>query len=154
MANKYRKNNQTVLEVIIIGLFKALWFLISLPFKKIKFGRQKSGLSVEEKNYIVAKRLELEKMIRSENHLELRHVLMEADKLVDHTLKLKGFSGETFADRLRSAESSIPKELYNDIWQGHKVRNQIAHEQEFSPPAGGRELSNASEKLLNYIKFI
>jgi len=150
MTKHYYKNQPTVLETIVLGLLKAIWFLISLPFRGIKWGRGKSGLSTEEKNYITSKRLEIEKMLGSENQIELRHAVMEADKLADYTMKQKGYAGETFADRLRSAQDSMPKNVYNDAWQGHKVRNQIAHEQ--MDGIQNTELRESAKKLLAFIK--
>lgn len=150
MNNRYHKNQPTILEILILGLFKGLWFLIKLPFRGFKAGRKKGGLSVEERNYITSKRLEIEKMLGSENQIELRHAVMEADKLADYTMKQKGYAGETFADRLRSAEDSIPKNIYNDAWQGHKVRNQIAHEQGMT--FSSQELKSGAQKLLNFLK--
>lgn len=152
MSKRYYKNQSTFLETIVVGFFKALWFLVSLPFRGIKWSRGKTGLSVEERNYITSKRLEIEKMLSSENQIELRHAVMEADKLADYTMKQKGYMGETFADRLRSAEDSIPKNIYNDAWQGHKVRNQIAHEQELR--IVNNELRDAARKLLSYLKTL
>jgi len=151
MANN--KNQQPdILQIIIIGFFKAIWWLISLPFRKVKFGVSKKGLDTEERNYITAKRLEIEKNLSSNNELELKHAVLEADKLVDYTMKQKGYSGETFADRLRSAEDSIPRNIYNDVWEGHKVRNKIAHEPDFRP--ANFECQNATKKLLEYLKTI
>ena len=72
---------------------------------------------------------------------------MEADKLIDWILKKKGYSGVTFADRLRSAEKDIPEHIYNNIWQGHKIRNQIAHEDgEINPEI----LKASAKKILSY----
>lgn len=152
MAQYRKKNQQTILEIIVVGIFKGIWFLLTLPFRGIKFGRGKSGLSVEERNYVTGKRLEIEKMLDSKNEIELKHAVIEADKLVDYTLKTKGYAGETFADRLRNAQDSINPSVYNSIWQGHKVRNEIAHEQELR--IKNSELREATTKLINYLKNI
>jgi len=145
-----KRNEQTILEVIIIGIFKALWFLITLPFKGFKKG--KKGLGAEEKSYITGKRLEIEKMLNSQNDIELKHAVMEADKLVDHTFQQKGYPGATFADRLRSAQNFIDSTMYNSIWQAHIVRNKLAHEQELK--ITNNELRDAANKLLSYLRQI
>jgi hypothetical protein len=77
---------------------------------------------------------------------------MEADKLVDYTLKLYGYAGETFADRLRSAEKYIDRNVYQAIWWGHKVRNQIAHEH--GNEIAAHELKLAAKNLLTYLRKI
>lgn len=122
-----------------------------MPFGGLKSPRRIT-LTTADRNYLVEKRLEIEKILRSDSPIELKHALIEADKLVDHTLKLQHFSGATFADRLRSAQGNVHQNIYNDIWQGHKVRNEIVHEQgnHISNP----ELKSAAEKLLRYIKNI
>ncbi|MFA5157958.1 MAG: hypothetical protein WC451_02090 [Patescibacteria group bacterium] len=120
-----KQKQQTVLEMIFLGIGRGIWWLIKLPFTGLK---RKAKLSVADQQYLISKRNEILSLLSSENQLELRHAVMEADKLADWILKKKGYVGETFADRLRSAEKDIPKESYNNIWQGHKIRNQIAHE--------------------------
>lgn len=141
-----KKQSKTFLEIAIIGILKGLWFLIKLPFKGLG---GKKGISIAEKNEITAKRHEIENLLSSNNVIELKHAVMEADKLVDRALKLKGFQGDSFADRLRDAERSVDRNVYQNIWQGHKVRNRIAHESESISIA---ELKSAIDKLLKYVR--
>lgn len=56
----------------------------------------------------------------------LRNAIVEADKLLDHVMKQKGYAGATMADRLRHAESRFSK--VNNVWSAHKLRNALAHE--------------------------
>ena len=149
MSQKYNKKNQgpTILEVIVVGIFKGLWFLITLPFKKRGRKRGLSGLDQAE---VTMKRQEIERLVSGENEYELKHAVMEADKLVDHVLKLKGYSGETFADRLRSAQQYIDQNTYQALWEGHKIRNALAHEHDTR--ISKEELKNAISKLLKYLK--
>lgn len=150
MSKNYRKNQgPTLLEVIFVGIFKGLWFLVSLPFKKRS---KKRGFSGKDQAEIVAKRQEIEALLSGENEYELRHAVMEADKLVDHVLKLKGYGGETFADRLRAAEQYIDRNTYQSIWEGHKVRNSLAHEHDAR--MSKEELKQAANNLLKYIKNV
>lgn len=150
--SKRHQYEYNLFQIIIIGFFKGLWWLVRLPFRGLKFGVGKTGLSLEDRNYLVTKRQQIEKILNSSNEIELKHALMEADKLVDYALKQSGYSGETFADRLRNAQKDIRPDVYNQIWQGHKVRNQIAHESETR--ISNNELCEAASKLLNYLKTI
>jgi len=153
MSNNKKQNNQPdILQSIVIGIFRALWWLIKLPFGGMRSGSRRGNLSIENRNYLVDRRLEIEKMLKTTSVLELKQALIEADKLVDHALKLQHFQGETFADRLRSAERQIKPRLYQEIWQGHKIRNELVHEQQASVSAV--ELKSSAEKLLSYIKSI
>ena len=139
-----KKQQQTILEKVVVGFFRGVWWLIKLPFSGLS---KKKALSVADNQYLIAKKNEIELLLKSENQLELRHALMEADKLADWILKKKNYRGDTFADRLRAAEKDIPKQIYNDIWQGHKVRNLIAHESGDIPQS---ELKQAINKLLSF----
>ena len=139
------KNQATMPEVILIGIGKALWWLITLPFHKGR--RAGSGISSADKQYIAAKRLEIEGMATSDNIYELRHAVIEADKLVDHLLKLKGYGGESFADRLRSTEAYLDQQSYQRLWDAHKIRNQIAHQDNHIEIS---TLHFAIKTLLNY----
>lgn len=129
MSNNYYKNKKaqpTFLELLLVGIGKGLWWLITLPFHK---GQKRSrGISSADRQYIIQKRHEIEGMSDSENIYELKHAVIEADKLVDYVMKTKGYGGETFADRLRNAESYMDQATYQRLWDAHKIRNQIAHQ--------------------------
>lgn len=150
MSKKYYKNQgPTILETIFVGIFKGLWWLVSWPFRKKS---KRKGISGSDQAEIIVKRQEIESLLKSDNDYELRHAVMEADKLVDHTLKLKGYAGETFADRLRNAQSNIDHQIYQSIWEGHKVRNTLAHEHDAR--ISKDELKEATNNLLKYIRSI
>lgn len=53
--------------------------------------------------------------------------IMNADKLLDQALKQRGFKGDTMGERMRSAKDHWSNA--NNTWAAHKLRNQIAHEQ-------------------------
>lgn len=143
MSQHYKQKNQrTALEIVLLGIFKGLWWLITLPFKKNRQTR-----SNVDRTYVLNKRHEIEMLSASESHIELKHAVLEADKLVDYMLQSNGYGGESFADRLRSAQPYIEQQTYEFLWQGHKVRNQIAHDDtRFS----NEELKGAVKKLLKY----
>lgn len=54
--------------------------------------------------------------------------IFEADKLLDHALKARGYGGQTMGDRLKNARGSFMNN--NTVWQAHKLRNRLAHEQD------------------------
>jgi hypothetical protein len=120
-----RKSKESIEQKIIISFFRGLWWLINLPFSGLK---KRYRFSVSDQQHFISKKNEIEGLLNSNNQIELRHAVIEADKLINWVLKTKGYAGATFADRLRSAEKDIPRNIYDGIWQGHKIRNQIAHE--------------------------
>lgn len=146
--NYHHKNDQTtLLERVVLGIGRGFWWLITLPFSKRK---RVKGLNNIDRNYIMKKRAEIEELLKSKNIHETKQAVMEADKLVDFIFRKYGYKGESFADRLRSAESSIDRETYERLWQGHKVRNALAHD---SIDINEQEMVSAVRKLLSYIKI-
>ena len=55
--------------------------------------------------------------------------VIEADKLLDQVMRGIGFPGEAFAERLKVAEYQH-KHLH-DVWEPHKWRNRLVHEESF-----------------------
>jgi hypothetical protein len=60
-----------------------------------------------------------------------KSAVMEADKLLDLALKTLGINGETMGERLKMSRDLFSFEGYQAAWEGHKVRNKLAHEHEF-----------------------
>ena len=130
-----------------MGIGRGLWWLVTLPFSKRK---RSKGLNNIDRNYIMKKRSEIEVLLKSGNIHETKQAVMEADKLVDFVFRKFGYAGESFADRLRSAELSIDKNTYEKLWQGHKGRNALAHD---SIDIGEQEMISAVRKLLSYVRL-
>lgn len=53
--------------------------------------------------------------------------VIDADKLLDHALKKKGFNGQTMAERMVSAKDTFSRRQL--VWESHKFRNQLVHEE-------------------------
>lgn len=64
--------------------------------------------------------------ITSENPAEWKLAILEADNMLDEILEEQGYLGDTLADKLK-AMSPTRITAYNDLWEAHKLRNQIAH---------------------------
>ena len=61
----------------------------------------------------------------SEQHWRL--AILEADIMLNELLDLKGYKGDTMADKMKQ----IGRADFNTVdeaWEAHKVRNRIAHE--------------------------
>lgn len=59
---------------------------------------------------------------------DMRHAIMDADKLLDHALYLLGYKGN-LGNKLKKA-TPLFKSI-NRVWAAHKVRNNIAHQINF-----------------------
>jgi len=102
--------------------------LISLPFKKKS---SKSRIPSVDKSQIAQKWIEIEHLTGLGGESNGKNAIMEADKLLDLSLKAMGVEGQTLAERLKNGRNLFSYEGYNSAWAGHKVRNQIAHEMGF-----------------------
>ncbi len=65
--------------------------------------------------------------LKSQNEETLALAVIDADKLLDHALKKRGFSGNTMSERMISAKNSFSRRQL--VWEAHKFRNQIVHEE-------------------------
>jgi|GEM_PF-304508 hypothetical protein len=61
---------------------------------------------------------------------DLKVAILEADKLLNDALREAGVMGIQLGDRLKKANAGQIPNL-NELWQAHKLRNQIAHEPNF-----------------------
>ena len=144
-----RKEQTTVLETVFVAIFKSIWWLIRLPFTS---GRKGSKFSTQDRQFISIQRQKIENLATSKNQSDLVRALIESDKLLDHYFKLVGYRGESFADRLRSAERSMSKNQYNRIWSAHKLRNQVVHQTNLDLNAN--KLRSEIYTLLDYLKNV
>jgi hypothetical protein len=151
--NKNHKNDQPdILQTIFVGIFKIIWWLLTLPFKGLRKQGARGGFSAADRNHIAMKRQEIERLSQSQSSIELKHAVMEADKLVDYAFIAKGYNGETFADRLRNARSYLTADGYDQLWQAHLVRNKLAHESYYE--ITNIQLKQTIDKLLRYLRAL
>ncbi len=72
----------------------------------------------------------IKKKLDSDNPSDWNLAIIDADKILDEMLVAMGHLGENLGERLKSVEPSDFLTL-NEAWEAHKVRNQIAHEDNF-----------------------
>lgn len=120
---------------ILESILKAIWFIISLPFRML-FGKQKD-LSASrragglDKNFIRQKWQEIESLMKLGQPSNYSRAVLEADKLLDHVLRGYRAPGMTMGDRLKASKNRFSFEGYNAAWQGHKVRNELVHNAQY-----------------------
>lgn len=90
--------------------------------------RVRVGLSAQDREEIRRKWAEIEQLIKLGKPSNFKTAILEADKLLDHVLKLYGYKGQTMGDRMKA----IPRlryspEFFNNMWQAHKLRNEMVH---------------------------
>lgn len=137
---KYKKQSG-FLETVFLAIGSGLWFLISYPFKLL-FGKRKTLFNKQE-NF--KKWLEIEKLLNSGDIIHAEQAVMRGDKFFENILKIAGVNGNTFADKLRSYEKKFSSNIYQYVWDAHKLRNKIAHNAEYKPTI--EECKNALNKF-------
>lgn len=99
--------------VVAVLLFAIIHFFPhSATIDKQKY--QSRWLSIEHK---------LQKKDADSRHM----AILSADKLLDQALKETGSKGSTMGERMKSRQSVWSNA--NAVWAAHKLRNQIAHEE-------------------------
>ncbi len=115
-------NSVVIFIVIVLVIILALAALLSSAGNK-----ESAAWKQELRN----KMANLSRNVDSNDKLVLYHSLVEADKLLDHALKHSKVSGSTMGERLKEAKRLFDYNLYNDIWDAHRVRNSLVHEVNF-----------------------
>ncbi|HEU5187659.1 MAG TPA: hypothetical protein VFT87_04090 [Candidatus Saccharimonadales bacterium] len=122
-------------EYLLGFLAVALVVALLLFFFVAKFARKAPGLN---KAHYEDQWLRIERLAAGSQG-EVHLAVLEADKLLDHALKARGFGGQTMGDRLKRARNSFRNN--NGVWQAHKLRNRLAHESGIT--IGSGEVSSA-----------
>lgn len=117
------------LTILALVFFAGIvWISLRAQDVHHKIHDQFAPISVQEveiKGYAVQWQFVL-KHIDSENPAEWKLAILEADNMLDGILEDEGYLGETVADKLKAMSPSRIAS-YDDVWEAHKVRNQIAH---------------------------
>ncbi|MEX0917154.1 MAG: hypothetical protein WDZ90_01380 [Candidatus Paceibacterota bacterium] len=64
--------------------------------------------------------------VSSENPSDWRQAVLEADVMLNDLLDERGYLGDGVGEKLKSVVAGDFRTL-NQAWEGHKIRNQIAH---------------------------
>jgi len=83
--------------------------------------------------------------IETETEKDLQMAIIEADSLLDLVLKRKGYPGENLKERLNALKQENLLNL-DEVWQAHKMRNEIAHNPHFAV------IKKDAEKILKFYK--
>lgn len=68
------------------------------------------------------------------NNLKL--AIIEADKVLDDALEVYYPEKKNTGERLIAAKEKFPdRQIYDDLWYGHKIRNIIVHETHYDLPS-------------------
>jgi hypothetical protein len=122
----YRRRQQPddLATRLLVGLGRSIISLLMLPF------RNRTRAKFDQNRYRDAWQ-DIRSLAAGSSEAHWHQAIIQADKLVDQALREIQAPGDTFGDRLKASEGRFGHDIYNHLWQAHKVRNQIAHETNF-----------------------
>lgn len=133
-------SQNTILVLKIISVIFSFFLLIAIILIIIRIREDiQESLKISVKN-VVTNGLPKEEMnktwqailnkLESENDSDYKLAVIEADKILDDSLKRLGYQGEDMGERLKQIKFNQLSNI-DELWQAHKVRNRIAHEPDF-----------------------
>ena len=72
-------------------------------------------------------------LLQQKGPSQLRQALITADRSLDSALR-DIVVGESMGERLKNGKDLFDWDLYQKIWEAHKLRNNLVHESNFEPP--------------------
>lgn len=127
-----------VIAIVAVGLL----MLVAMTLT----GKRSHTFNVEEYQ---TKWLQIENGLVRDDPRTYSMAVLNADKLLDKALSEMGVSGKTMGERMKKASDRF--ENPNAVWGAHKLRNQIAHENDFDIDYGqaSRALAGFKQALKN-----
>ena len=82
-----------------------------------------------------------------------KDAIIRMDTLLGRSLQYAGVKGETVGERLKNARNLFNRQINNDIWEAHKIRNTIVHEhREVSQSETDRAMSTLTSAIRRLVK--
>ena len=72
--------------------------------------------------------LQIKKMVDTKNPLIYRDIIVRLDSLLGKSLRLYYKNTESCGTNLKQARNLFNRDEYDKIWQAHKLRNRVVHE--------------------------
>lgn len=104
------------------------------------FGRKDKGstswrettgiLKPFDKQHIADDWARIEQLVATGAPSAFKEAVITADKLMDYALSQVS-AGTTMGERLKNANRAFPWEIYQGIWDAHKMRNALVHDSNF-----------------------
>ncbi|MHC1716751.1 MAG: hypothetical protein AB9915_02625 [Candidatus Dojkabacteria bacterium] len=112
-------DNSVVITIIILVLIVLLFVLVSISGQKVNVARKKKLLKRLEELKIPA--------ISSDSAIR-RDSIIKLDNLLSKSLQYYFNNTNLCGDNLKLASKIFKKREYNNIWEAHKIRNRVVHD--------------------------
>lgn len=126
-------------------------FKIGRPKRDYRKPVRKGSVKAQTKKMIQNDMRNVDVLLQGKSPSQLRQALITTDKALDNALR-DVVSGDSMGERLKNADQLFDRNLYNQIWSAHKMRNALVHESGYEPPhhmvtAGINNLKNGLRSL-------
>lgn len=111
-------SSQLLITIIILILIAFLFLLTYINSKKV---------SPKKKEKIYDKLESLESLVKSSDMYARRDAIIRLDNLLAKSLRIKYRNEKTCGENLKIAKNLFTKDLYQNLWDVHKLRNEIVH---------------------------
>lgn len=109
----------TVLWLVVAAVIIAAVLFIIMRFMPY-------SANIDKEKY-QSRWLEIEHGLNPGNRDSQYMAILKADKLLDQVLRDTGSKGQTMGERMKSRQNAWSNA--NAVWAAHKIRNQIAHDE-------------------------
>ena len=107
-----------VIPIIILCLILLLFVFASENSKKA---------TKKRRSHLLSKLNDLEKQIENTDPIIRRDAVIRLDNLLSKAFQTRYNNNKTCGDNLKDAKRLFSKKLYQEIWDVHKMRNEIVH---------------------------
>ena len=143
MESAYNSKIFLVIRIVIavycaILLFNIIYTSLKLSLFRGKARQLVTGTKAKAEQYVSLEDMptasvimEINKKIISSSSSDWKIAIVEGDKILDKTLEFKGFQGASLGEKLKQMVPAELPDLYEEVWEAHKIRNRIVHEPDF-----------------------
>lgn len=110
---------------VILGITVMILILILILFAAVYLSSKRIDSS--KKSEIINKIEELRLAVGSLEGSVRRDAIVKLDNLLAKSLQLKYNNTATCGDNLKKAKNLFAKKDYDNLWDAHKIRNNIVH---------------------------
>lgn len=112
-------DSQVIITIVILLLIGLLFLVVYINGKKIP---------QKKRDKIYEKLDDLESQTKSTEVYARRDAIIKLDNLLGKALNIRYSNDLTTGDNLKQAKKLYDKQLYQQLWDVHKIRNDIVHD--------------------------
>ncbi len=111
-------DNSIILTITIVVLIAVLVVMARYNSKRVP---------LQKKSKVLKKLEDLREQSESEEVYARRDAIIKLDNLMSKSLQIRYNNESSCGDNLKNAKFLFRKDYYQEIWEVHKLRNEIVH---------------------------